>query len=83
MIAEIGAVFDYIGQAVEIEIDDRTFHLRPVDHAVLNAPNALAAAIASSMGKSYAWGVAFMFADLQQAMELWVSIAGISGFDGE
>jgi len=79
MIAEVGAVFDYIGQAVEIEIDDRTFHLRPVGPEVLEQPNVMAAAIASSMGKPYNWGVGFMFADLQLAMELWVTIEGISG----
>jgi len=50
ILREVGAVFDYIGQAVEIEIDDRTFHLRPVGHAVLDAPNDLAAAIRSRRG---------------------------------
>jgi len=81
MIAEIGAVFDYIGQAVEIEINDRTFHLRPVGPEVWDQRNVTAAAIAASLGKPYSWGVAFMFANLELSMELFTTIAGISGFD--
>jgi len=67
----------------EIEIDGRPFTLRPVSRDVLDAPNVTAAAIAASLGKSYAWATGFMFADLQQAMELWITISGISGFDDD
>ncbi len=65
----------------EIEIDGRPFTLRPVARDVLNMPNAMAAGIAASLGKPYGWGVGFMFGNLEQAMELWVTISGISGFD--
>jgi len=83
MIAEIGRLFDYVSQAVEIEVDGRTFWLRPVGPEVLDAPNVVAAAIAESLGKSYGWATAFMFTDLPQAAELFITISGISGFDDD
>ena len=53
----------------------------PCGPEVLECGNVVAAGIVSAMGRPYGWGVGFMFADLQQAMELWISIAGISGLD--
>jgi len=67
----------------EIEVDGRPFSLRPVGRGVLEQPNVLAAAIGESLGKSYEWATGFMFTDLQQAMELGITIWGISGFDDE
>ena len=67
----------------EIDIDGRPFTLRPVARDVLDAPNAMAAGIAAALGKPYGWGVGFMFADLEQAMELWITISGISGLDDD
>ena len=72
-----------VTMVTEIEIAGRPFTLRPVSQHVLNMPNAMAAGIAASLGKSYGWATGFMFADLEQAMELWVTISGISGFDEE
>jgi len=48
---------------------------------VLQAGNVVAAAIGQALDKPYGWACGFMFADLQQAMELWRVIAGISEFD--
>ena len=48
---------------------------------VLEAGNVVAAAIAQSMGRSYEWGVGFLFTNLPLSMELWTCISGISGFD--
>lgn len=53
----------------------------PVSRDVLAQPNVVAAAISESMGKPYGWATGFMFADLQQTMELWRCISCISGFD--
>jgi len=73
--------------ACEIEIDMgdgvvRSFWIRPVSKEVLAAPNVVGAGIAAAMEKPYEWGCAFMFGDLALAMELWISIAGLSGLDG-
>ena len=68
-------------ELTEVEVDGRAFALRPVGREVLDAPNVMAAGIAAALGKSYRWGVGFMFADLEQAMELWRCISCISGFD--
>lgn len=65
----------------EIEVDGQTFLLRPVPRDVMDQPNAMAAAIAESLGKSYGWGVGFFFGNLELSMELWITIEGISGFD--
>jgi len=67
----------------EIEIDGRPFALRPVGPEVWDQRNVMAAGIAASMGKSYGWGVGFFFANLELSMELFTTIAGISGFDEE
>ena len=83
ILREVGELFEYVSQAVEVEIDGRTFWLRPVGREVLNAPNAMAAGIAESMGKPQGWGVGFMFGNLALAAELWITIAGVSGLDDE
>jgi len=83
ILREVGELFDYIGQSVEVEIDGVTFWLQPVGPEVLNAPNVLAAGVASALGKPYGWGVGFMFGNPGLAMELWITIAGISGLDDD
>ena len=40
---------------VEVEIDGRTFWVRPVNPGVLRSGNVVAAALAESLGKSYPW----------------------------
>jgi len=40
------------------------------------------AALAESLGKPFPWTLGFFFGDLELSMDLWTTIAGISGFDG-
>jgi len=72
-----------VAETTEVEVDGVRFTLRPVGRDVLDQPNAMAAGIAVAMGKPYGWGVAFMFGNLELSMELFTTIAGISGFDEE
>jgi len=83
LLREVRELFYYIGQAVEVEIDGVTFHLRPVGPEVLECGNVLAAGIASAFSKPPGWGLGFMLGNLELSMELFVTIAGISGFDDE
>ena len=42
----------------------------------------VAAALAESLGKPFPWTDGFFFGDLELRMDLWTTIAGISGFGG-
>ena len=68
-------------EITEVEIDGRTFWVRPVSPEVLQGGNVVVAALAESLGKPFPWAVGFFFGDLELSMELWAVIAGISGFD--
>ena len=70
-----------IVQEVEVEIDGRTFWVRPVSPDVLQGGNVVAATLAESLGKPFPWAVGVFFGDLELSMELWAVIAGISGLD--
>jgi len=70
-----------LAEITEIEIDGRPFTLRPVGPEVWDQRNVMAAAIAESLGKSHEWGEGFFFGNLELSMELFTTIAGISGFD--
>jgi len=65
----------------EVEIDGRTFWVRPVGSWVLESNNVVAAALAVSLDKPLEWAVGFFFGNVGLSMELWNIIAGISGFD--
>ena len=65
----------------EVEIDGRSFWVRPVSTDVLLGGNVVAVALAESLGKPPEWAVGFFFGDLELSLELWTTIAGISGFD--
>ena len=41
----------------------------------------VAAALAESLDKPFPWAVGFLFGNTKLNMELWTTIAGISGFD--
>ena len=43
----------------EVEVDGLSFSVRPVSSGVLKLRDAVAAALAESMGKSYPWVVGF------------------------
>ena len=68
-------------EITEVEIDGRTFWVRPVGEWVLQSNNVVAAALAESLGKPLPWAVGFSFGNAERSMELWSIISGISGFD--
>ena len=68
-------------EAIEIEIDGRTFWVRPVGSGVLDSGNVVAQALAVSLDKPLDWAVGFFFGNTELSLELWTVIAGISGFD--
>ena len=68
-------------EVTEVEIDGRTFWVRPVGSWVLDSGNVVADALAVSLGKSAEWAIGFLFGNTELSLELWTVIAGISGFD--
>ena len=68
-------------EIVEVDTDSRTFLVRPVSHDVLRSGNVVATALAESLDKPFPWAVGFFFGNIDLSMELWTTIAGISGFD--
>jgi len=68
-------------EITEVEIDGRTFWVRPVSPDVLQGGNVVAATLAESLGKPFSWAVGFFFGNTELSLELWNIIAGISGFD--
>jgi hypothetical protein len=71
----------YPAEVIEIDIDGRTFWVRPVGSCVLEPGNVVAEALAVSLDKSSEWAVGFFFGNTELSLELWNIIAGISGFD--
>ena len=69
-------------ELIEIDIDGRTFCVRPVGSWVLGSGNVVAQALAVSLDKPLEWAVGFFFGNTELSLELWTVIAGISGFDG-
>ena len=68
-------------EAIEIDIDGRTFWVRPVGSWVLDSGNMVAQALAVSLDKPLEWAVGVFFGNMELSLELWTVIAGISGFD--
>ena len=68
-------------EIVEVEIDGRTFWVRPVNSWVLDSNNVVAAGLALSLDKPLEWAIEFFFGNVELSMELWTIIAAISGFD--
>ena len=66
-----------------MEIDGRTFWVRPVSPNVLQGRNVVVAALAESLDRPFPWAVGFFFGDLELSMNLWTVMAGISGFDDD
>ena len=64
-----------------MEIDGRSFRVRPVGPDILQAGNVVAEALAVSLDKPLEWAVGFFFGNTELSLELWNVIAGISGFD--
>ena len=55
--------------------------MRPVSPSVLGSGTVMAIALAESQDKPFPWDVGFHFENTKLSMELWITIAGISGFD--
>ena len=55
--------------------------VRPVGSWVLESGNVVAAVLAESLDKPFAWAVGFFFGNTELSLELWNVIAGVSGFD--
>ena len=68
-------------EIVEVDIDSLTFLVRPVSHDLLRSGNVMATALAESLDKLLPRAVGFFFGNIDLSMELWTTIAGISGFD--
>ena len=65
----------------DVEIDGRTFWVRPVGSWVLESGNVVAEALAVSLDKPLEWAVGFFFGNTELSLELWNVIAEISGMD--
>ena len=70
-------------EIVEVDIDGRSFRVRPASPVVLRAGNVVATALAESLDKPSPWAVGFFFGNTELSLELWTVIAGISGFDDQ
>ena len=68
-------------EVIEIDIDGRTFWVRPVGSWVLETGNVVAEAMAVSLDKPLEWTIGFFFGNTELSLELWTVIAGISGLD--
>ena len=65
----------------EVEIDGRSFMVRPVGSWVLESGNVVAEALAVSLDKPLELAVGFFFGNSELSLELWTAVAGISGLD--
>ena len=68
-------------ELIEVDVDGRTFWVRPVGSWVLQSNNVVAAGLALSLDKPLEWAVGFFFGNNALSLELWTVISGISGFD--
>ena len=72
----------YPVEVTEIDIDGRTFWVRPVGSWVLQSSNVVAIASATTLlGKPWEWAVGFSFGNTELSLELWAVIHEIFGFD--
>ena len=71
----------YPAEVIEIDIDGRTFWVRPVGSWVWESNKVGAAGLALSLDKLLEWAVGFSFGNVELSLELWNIISGISGFD--
>ena len=69
-------------EVIEIDIDGRTFWVRPVGSWVLQSNNVVAEGLAVSLDKPLESAIVFFFGNTELSLELWTVIAGISGLDG-
>ena len=65
----------------DVEIDGRTFWVRPGGSWVLDTGNVVAQTLAVSLDKPLEWALGFFFGNVELSLELWTVISGISEFD--
>ena len=65
----------YPGEVTEIDIDGRTFWVRPVGSWVLDSGNVVAEALAVSLDKPLEWATGFFSGNTELSLELWNIIA--------
>jgi len=70
-----------LAKVIEIDIDGRSFMVRPVGPDVLKSSHMVVAALAESLNRPFPWAVGFFFGNTELSLELWNVIAGVSGFD--
>ena len=68
-------------EVIEVDIDGRTFWVRPVGSWVLDSGNVVAQGLAIALDKPLGWGVGFFFGNTELSLELWTVISRISGFE--
>ena len=68
-------------EVIEVDIDGRTFWVRPVGSWVLQSNNVVAEALAVSLDKPLEWAVGFFFGNTELSIELWNIIVGIRMHD--
>jgi len=59
----------------EVEIDGRSFMVRPVGSWVLESGNVVAESLAVSLDKPLEWAVGFFFGNTELSLELWNATA--------
>ncbi len=65
-----------LAKVIEIDIDGRSFMVRPVGSWVLESNNVVAAALAVSLDKPLEWAVGFFFGNTELSLGIWTIIAG-------
>ena len=70
-----------LAKVIEIDIDGCSFTVRPVGSWVLESGNVVTEALAVSLDKPLESAVGVFFGNTELSMELWTTIAAISGFD--
>ena len=66
--------------AIEVDIDGRTFWVRPFVSRVLDGGRG-GRCVAVSLGKPSEWATGLFFGNTELSLEFWTVISGISGFD--
>ena len=61
-------------EVTKVEIDGRTFWVRPVGSCVLDSGNVVADALAVSLDKPWGWAVGFFFGNTEISLELWAML---------
>jgi len=58
----------HLAEVIEIDIDGRTFWVRPVGSWVLDSGNVVAAGLALSLDKPLEWAVGFFFGSVELSL---------------